>query len=162
MIYKQSAEGVFHSLKWILLFSLIAAILILTGDKRLSVGVMVIYVVLVAPQLYLIIQYENAMNYKSFQIDHINKVFIINVKEKLIEKSFTELQTVEYHKAVPPSDYSSLVLKLCGHLYYYKFEFKDGSTYYLTSLLDSELKFEEKNVFYDYFIETERKFATIK
>lgn len=162
MLYKPNTEGILYGLKWILLFTIIAILLILVSDIRFAIGTIVIYLALVILQLYLIIQYENATKYKNFQIDYTNNIFIITLKDRVVEKSFTDLKTLHYHKAVPPPFYSSLAVNLCGHLYYYKFEFKDGDNYYLTSLLDPELKFEAKGVFYDYYLELERKYATIK
>ncbi|MGN7987169.1 hypothetical protein ACTJKC_07510 [Pedobacter sp. 22226] len=169
MTYKRTLIATLKNCKWIILSFLLAVIIILfapTLDENktliLMLGVFIIFLILNIPQIYLLNQYEKVSNYESFQIDYENSTFIIATKDGSIQKKFSDLKNVQYHKPAVPTVYLSLMLKLCEHLYFFKLEFQDNSKYYLTSLLSPKPMIVEKGALYNYFIMVERKFASIK
>ena len=162
MEYKITTKSLLSSLSSVLLFFFCTVVLIFLGDTKFAIAVVVLFLIFVIPQLFLIIPYSNVTTYKSFKIDYTDQLFIIEFEGKNIEKSFAELVSIQYHAAQIPVIYLSPVFKLCEHLYYYRFEFPDGTVYYLTSLVDPKPNFDPKGVFYAWYIDMERRYATIK
>ena len=160
MEYKLTTKSVLLSLRYVLLFFICAVITSCFADIRGMIGILIFYLVLALPQLFLIIPYNRVSNYQSFQIEYNDEVFRIKFADNIVEKTFAELRSVQYHytKEHP----SSPILVSCYHMYYYRFEFHDGTKYYLTSLANPKPDIYPKGVFYDWYIECAQTYPTIK
>ena len=163
MIYTLTVKGLARKLVWV--FSTIPFIIFVgffAIKTALLVTVIVFFILMLAPQLFLIIQYHKTINYDSIEIDYKNEEFKISRKNKISIRKFSELHTIVYNKAVVPISYGSLVLLLCSSFYYYKIRFENGDIYYLTCMMSPAPRLSAKHEFYDYFIEKEILFAFIR
>ncbi len=163
MIYRPTSQSLISASKWVLLTALIAFLAIFfIGSTRAFIGSIVMFLVLNLAPIFLLFQYQKVTYFSSFEIDYENQSISVLKGDLHIRKKISDLKSVQYHRAVVPTIYLSLVLKLCEHFYYYRFEFIDGSIYYLTCLASPDPSFDEKGVFYPYFIKHERIYASIK
>lgn len=164
MTYVINSKSVIINLKEmvILLFFGIILIIFFADSARAIVAIAIIALVLLIPQIYLAIQYVKFTNYSSFEIDYEKEIFIIKKSNVIVDKKFSDLKTIQYHKAFVPPSYLSLAFSLSQHFYYYRIEFTDGTVYYLTNLLTPNPQIKEDGVFYPYYFKVDRKYATIK
>ncbi len=163
MIYKSSSQSLIYSLRWVSLLALpILFLIVFSGSDRIIFGALLIFLLLSIPQIFLVFQYERVSKFDSFQIDEERGTINILMNGSIIQRNIADLKNVQYHHAVVPRIYLSLLLKMCEHFYYYKFEFKDNSIYYLTSLVLPEPSFAEKGIFYSFYIDVERTYPRIK
>lgn len=146
----------------ILLFFSIILIVFFADNVKAIVAIATIALVLLIPQIYLAIQYKKFTNYSSFEIDYNKELFSIKKSNTIVAKKFSELKTIQYHKANVPPSYLSLAFSLSQHFYYYRLEFTDGNVYYLTNLLTPNPMIKEDGVFYPYYFKVDRKYATIR
>lgn len=152
MIYKPSSKGLIYNLKWVLLLALPAIFLIaFTKSDRIIFGSLLIFLLVSIPQIFLALQYERVSKFDSFEIDQEGGTISVLIDGSAIQKNSSNLKNIQYHHAVVPRIYLSLMLKMCEHFYYYKFEFKDNTIYYLTNLVSPEPLFAEKGVFLSVF-----------
>ena len=164
MIYKLSVESIMRNLiSVIVMLALATCAIILFIDNIASViAIAVITLSLLSPQIYLAIQYLKFSNYNSFEIDYQHEVFVIKQSDQVITKDFSALKIIQHHKAAVPRSSLSLAFTLAEYCYYYRLEFVDGSTYFLTNLLSPNPLIEEDGVLYPYYIKIDRKYATIR
>lgn len=163
MIYRPSSQSLISASKWVILTALMAFVAIFfIGSTRVFIASAVMFLVLNLAPIFLLFQYQKVTGFSSFEIDYENQSIRVLNGDLLIQKKISDLKSVQYHRAVVPTIYLSLVLKLCEHFYYYRFEFIDGSIYYLTCLVSPEPSFDEKGIFYPYFIKNESIYARIK
>ena len=164
MIYKLTVDSILRNLISVIVMLAIAicAIILFIDNTASIIAIAVITLTLLSPQIYLAIQYLKFSNYKSIEIDYHREVFTIQEAQQVITKDFSSLKTMQYHRAALPPGFLSLAFSLAEHCYYYRLEFVDGSTYFLTNLLSPNPMIEEEGVFYPYYIKVDRKYATIK
>lgn len=163
MTYKINGKSIILNLMILLIPLLIAiiAIIFYLDNLRAVIIIATITLAWLMPQIYLAIQYIKFTNYHSFKIDYDQELFIIKKSDTLLEKKFTELKTIQYHRVFIVPRFSP-ALVLAQYFYYYRLEFNDGTTYYLTNLLTPHPILKGNGVFYPYFIEVDRKYASIK
>jgi hypothetical protein len=164
MIYKLSVESIMRNLISVIVMLVLAicAIILFIDNIASVIAIAVITLTLLSPQIYLAIQYIKYSNYNSFEIDYQHEVFVIKKSDQVITRDFSSLKIIQYHKAAVPRSSLSLAFTLAEYCYYYRLEFVDGSTYYLTNLLSPNPVIEEKGAMYAYFTTIERKYASIK
>jgi len=113
------------------------------------------------PQLNLFLQYLKATNYQRIEIDYHQKTISISKDGKQLEKKFSDIKRLAFHKANPPFYLGSWWLTICNDFYYYKIDFEEES-YYLTSILFPTPTLNGEKHFYESYLEVTTAYASIK